>query len=551
MPRSLALPGLTEADLGLFAGVLAFMLRPGDTVALHGDLGAGKTTLARAVIRALSNDGIDEIPSPTFTLVQSYATPRLSVLHADLYRLGDVSELIELGLDPLPEGAALLVEWPERAGDALDAERLEVSLSDPGIAGPDGGGLRDVTLTGLGGWEARAARLGAMYALIARWRQDAHLGSIGVRYMQGDASARRYALLSTSPPPLWGRPGGGDGRSSAVGIPPAPTPSPQGGGEPAILMDSPRQPDGPPIRDGKPYSRIAHLAEDVRPFVAVAGALAQAGIATPAILAHDMANGFLVTGHLGEGVFGEELKTGTPQEPLWRAATDVLVALRASPVPESMPLPDGTRYSLPPYDTEALSIETELLPDWYWPYALGAAVPDEARAEFTALWREIITRLAALPRRWVLRDYHSPNLIWRPERQGLARVGVIDFQDALAGPAEYDLVSLLQDARLDVPAGLEALLLDHYAAAVAASERSFDREASRFAYAALGAQRNTKIAGIFARLAKRDGKPGYLAHLPRIWGYLERNLAHPELRRLRAWYDRHLPPDVRRRRPST
>ena len=539
MPRSVMFSSLTEVDLDLLAGCLAFMLRPGDTVALHGDLGAGKTTFARAVIRTLSEGRIDEIPSPTFTLVQAYATPRFPVLHADLYRLGDASELLELGLDPPPADAALLVEWPERAGEALDAERLDVELSDRGLASGDGAGLRDVELTGHGAWDGRASRLAAMYDLIVRWRETQHLKSVSVHYMQGDASARRYARLEASPPPSSSPPPGGEG--SGVG----------GGPSPAIVMDSPRQPDGPPIRDGKPYSRIAHLAEDVRPFVAIAAVLASAGIATPAILAHDMPNGLLVTEYLGERVFGAELQVGTSQELLWRAATDVLVALRAVPVPESLPLPGGTTYALPPYDAQALAIETELLVDWYWPFALGTQPPADARAEFVALWSEVISRLTALPHRWVLRDYHSPNLIWRPRLAGLARVGVIDFQDALAGPAEYDLVSLLQDARLDVPAELEALLLDRYSAAVRVSERDFDREQTLLAYAALGAQRNTKIAGIFARLARRDGKPQYLAHLPRIWGYLERNLAHPGLTRLRAWYDRHLPPEVRRRHPTT
>ena len=129
----------------------------------------------------------------------------------------------------------------------------------------------------------------------------------------------------------------------------------------------------------------------------------------------------------------------------------------------------------------------------------------------------------------MLRDYHSPNLLWLPEREGIARVGVIDFQDAMRGPAAYDLVSLLQDARVDVAAELEAHCSTTTVPASTARETGFDRDAFGFAYAALGAQRNTKIVGIFARLAKRDGKPGYLRHIPRLWRYLERDLAHPRL----------------------
>jgi tRNA threonylcarbamoyl adenosine modification protein YjeE len=516
---------MSEADVAALAGLLAFAARPGDTVALEGDLGAGKTTFARALVRALTDDEVDEIPSPTFTVVQSYETARMGVLHADLYRLSDASELAEIGLDPAPAGCLLLVEWPERAADRLDEDRLEVRLTDAGKSDAHGGGLRDITLVGQGTWGPRARRLAAMNRLVADWRARYGAATLRVRYMQGDASARRYARLVADAPAKWAA------NADAIS---------------AILMDAPRQPDGPPIRDGLPYSRIAHLAEDVRPFIAVAGALTDAGITAPSLLAHDMANGLLIISDLGERVFGAELAAGTPQETLWRAATDVLVALRAAPPPAAMPLPDGTHYTLPTYDRGALAIETELLVDWYWPFAFGAPPPADARAEFTALWDDIISRLVALPRGWVLRDYHSPNLIWRPEQSGLARVGVIDFQDALSGPSAYDLVSLLQDARLDVPPALEAALIEHYCAAVGAREPGFEREAFLFAYAALGAQRNTKIAGIFARLARRDGKPQYLAHLPRIWRYLERDLAHPGLARLEAWYDRHLPAEVRR-----
>lgn len=546
MATAITLPSVDESELTTLAGLIAFVLRPGDVVALAGDLGVGKTTLARAVIRALSEQAIEEIPSPTFTLVQSYATARMKVVHADLYRLNDQSELMELGLDPPPGDAAVLVEWPERAGDALDGDRLDVVLGDAGAVPGDEGSLRDIRLVGHGTWERRAERVAAMYRLVSDWCAAAGGSRADVRFMQGDASTRRYARLLAIPrnslPSARGERGGEDGTT-------------------AILMDAPRQPDGPPIRDGKPYSRIAHLAEDVRPFIAVAGALSAAGITAPRILAHDMAAGLLVIEDLGARVFGSELAAGAAQEELWRAGVGVLAALRSSPPPARMVLPDGSGYELPPYDREALAIETELLIDWYWPALAGTPAPAGIRGEFRALWDAVFDRLLAMPRGWVLRDFHSPNLIWMPGRrrdaaarhpdnlmtQDVASVGVIDFQDALFGPLAYDLVSLLQDARLDVAADLEARLLDEYCDRVALQEPDFDRDELRFAYAALGAQRNTKIAGIFARLARRDGKPQYLAHLPRIWGYLERDLAHAGLAPLRLWYDRHLPQALRRR----
>jgi aminoglycoside/choline kinase family phosphotransferase len=141
----------------------------------------------------------------------------------------------------------------------------------------------------------------------------------------------------------------------------------------------------------------------------------------------------------------------------------------------------------------------------------------------------------------VLRDYHSPNLIWLPNRQGLSRVGLLDFQDALIGPAAYDVASLLQDARVDVPDALESELLARYIRKRSEQNANFDAEEFAAIYAVMVAQRSTKILGIFARLDKRDGKPQYLRHMPRVWRYLQRALAHPALAGLARWYKDNVP----------
>jgi aminoglycoside/choline kinase family phosphotransferase len=312
-------------------------------------------------------------------------------------------------------------------------------------------------------------------------------------------------------------------------------------------MKSPKMPDGPPVRGGKPYSAIAHLAEDVKPFVAVATALRAAGFGVPEILAHDLEQGFLVIEDLGDRLYGAEIAVGADAGELYRAATDVLVALRQFPVPDRLPLPDGTAHVLPPYDGGALQIEVELLLDWFWPLVKGETAPEAVRADFLIAWRPLFDRIGEESPGWVLRDYHSPNLIWLAERGGIARVGILDFQDALKGPCVYDLVSLAQDARRDVPETLEAALTEHYCAGVGAADASFDRDRFTAAYAILGAQRSTKILGIFARLAMRDAKPGYIDHIPRVSAYLARNLVHASLADLRAWYERHLPAETRER----
>lgn len=500
-----------EPGLRRLAEIVAAVVRPGDLIALQGDLGAGKTTFARALIRKLLAEPDAEVPSPTFTLVQNYVAPRMHVSHLDLYRITDACEIDELGLDAALANGIALVEWPERAGALLPRERITIALADATHGdGTSDASRREVSITGSGVGAARAARIAAIADLLRRTGWDKDGGAID--YLQGDASARAYARLRM--------PGRAD----------------------AVLMDWPRQPDGPPIRNGLPYSRIAHLAEDVRPFVAIADALRAAGVCAPRIEAADLDDGLLVIEHLGDGVYGEALRRGADQAELWTAAVEVLLHLRRVPADRPLPVPGADPHVLPRYDADALGIEVSLLPEWLWRHARGAAMPDDMRSEFDALWHDVIARLAALPSGWTLRDFHSPNLIWRPDRAGLDRVGVIDFQDAMQGHAAYDLVSLLQDARVDVPPALQDALLDRYCSTARAQEPGFDEAELRFAYAALGAQRATKILGIFARLARRDGKPAYLAHMPRVAGYLRRSLAHPELAALAAFNARHVAP---------
>jgi hypothetical protein len=232
-------------------------------------------------------------------------------------------------------------------------------------------------------------------------------------------------------------------------------------------------------------------------------------------------------------------------EPM-RAAVAVLAAMAAQAWPENVPVPGGGTYHVPPYDLGAQMIEVDLLPSWFWPHIHGAPIPAAALAEFEALWRDLLPLTQAAPRVWALRDYHSPNLLWRPEQQGLARVGLIDTQDCVLGHPAYDLASLLQDARVDVSNDEAAGLYAGYIALRGADPR-FDRADFDLSYAILGAQRATKILGIFARLSKRDGKHGYLKHIPRVSRYLELGLAHPRLKGLKVWFDRHLPQQVRER----
>lgn len=308
-------------------------------------------------------------------------------------------------------------------------------------------------------------------------------------------------------------------------------------GKRAVLMNAPPGPDGPPIVDGKSYSTIVHLAENMRPFAAIARHLSAHGFSAPEIFAQDLTNGFLLLEDLGDGLFASRIAAGDSEEELYGTAVDALAALHALAAPDALPCgDDGPLHHVPPYDDAALLTEVALLPAWYVRLATGSEASAQAQADFHTAWAGILPHARGAADVLVLRDYHSPNLLLLEQRTGLARVGIIDFQDSLIGPAAYDVVSLLQDARRTVPAQTEARLLARYEAARTAQDTGFDAEQFRAAYAIMGAQRNTKIIGIFARLLLRDGKPQYLAHMPRLADYLARDLAHPALAPVAKWY---------------
>ncbi|RFB78016.1 tRNA (adenosine(37)-N6)-threonylcarbamoyltransferase complex ATPase subunit type 1 TsaE [Methylovirgula sp. 4M-Z18] len=496
---SLDLPN--EAATDAFAAEIAHFVGANDLITLSGDLGAGKTTFARALIRHLAGDAQLEVPSPTFTLMQIYDTKEFPIVHADLYRIEHPSELAELGWDEAAEDALVLVEWPDRAGEILTADRLNIAFYlDSGRSA----GYRHVVLTGIGTFAPIVARAKATDALLGAsgWAEATR------SFMLGDASTRAYERLRKP------------------------------NGEQAILMISPPRPVGPAVRFGKPYSTVAKLSDTIHAFIAVDIGLRQLGYSAPKIHAQDMDGGLAILEDLGNQ-FVVDADGPVPER--YGAAVALLADLHSKDLPETLQLPDGEAYHIPVYDLDAMLIEAELLCDWYAPYIAGASLTSAARGTFVSLWRDLLTELLEAPTTWTLRDYHSPNLLWLSERQGIARIGLIDFQDCVLGPPAYDVAALLQDARVDVPAQLEIRLLGDYVRLRRLADAKFDTPAFARAYAIMGVQRATKILGIFARLDKRDGKPQYLAHIPRIERYLAKCLAHPALEPIKTWYVDNLP----------
>jgi len=284
--------------------------------------------------------------------------------------------------------------------------------------------------------------------------------------------------------------------------------------------------------------------EDVRPFMALTGYLRGLGLSAPEIYAADIANGFLLLEDMGDVRVSQRLIARPEDErALYEQAIDILVHVQAAGPVEHLPVAGAESYTLPPYDMEALAREVALLPDWFIEQGLGVRLTDAARAQYMALWRPLLDQVAPARRCVVLRDYHVDNLMCLPGRPHIAGLGLLDYQDALLGHPAYDLVSLLEDARRDVPKALRAAMLNHYLEVADAT----DMATLKHHFNILGAQRNAKIIGIFARLSRRDGKHGYLAMIPRVWRLLEEDLDRLGAHGLTAWLNEHAPREWRAR----
>jgi hypothetical protein len=317
------------------------------------------------------------------------------------------------------------------------------------------------------------------------WRSDQR------RRLAGDASFRKYDRLE----------------------------GPQGR---AVLMDAP-----PPH-------------EDVRPFVRIAKHLYGLGFSVPRILAEDHAGGLLLLEDLGDDTYTRLLAKSYDEHALYTLATDALIALHKLPLDRALPA------GVPAYGQDRLLEEVDRINAWYRPLAEMAPLSETDLHEYRDIWRNALPKAWAVPSSLVLFDYHVDNLLGLFDRPGVKACGILDFQDAVAGPVTYDLVSLLEDARRDIDPALVGDMKARYSAAfplIGAKEFNVS-------WAVMAAQRHTRVIGTFARLKLRDGKPQYLQHLPRLWRYLDQCLGAPELADLKAWFARSFPDPLRRLRAA-
>lgn len=455
-------------------------LAPGDTLLLGGPVGAGKSHFARSLIAArLARHGRHEdIPSPTFTLVQTYDAGGVELWHADLYRLTSPDELFELGLDEAFDTAICLIEWPDRLGAEAPTDALQLTLEPAGDA-------RRARLSGSARWSGimgLAAAAAARAAEIGRFLGQAGWPGAERSLLAGDASARRYLRLRAD-----------DGRT-------------------AILMDA------PPATCGSPA-----------PFLRMTDWLRGHGFSAPEVRAADPDRGLLLLEDLGDRVLARELETQPGTElAAYRAIAALLAELHRHPPPEGLTV-------LTPAE---LGRMTRIAADWYASAAPADSAPgtsppaDALEAAVAAAAAKLLDGSLAP----ALRDFHAENIVLL-DRPGHAGLGLLDYQDAVVAHPAYDLISAVQDARRDVGAEAAAAAMADYAAL-----RGLDPDRLAGACAVLGAQRNLRILGVFARLCLAGGKAGYLDLMPRVWGHVQAALAHPALADLAAVVAATLPP---------
>jgi aminoglycoside/choline kinase family phosphotransferase len=356
-------------------------------------------------------------------------------------------------------------------------------------------------------------------ALKAGFLETNGLGAARRVALAGDASTRRYERLYTA-----------EGRSLIFMD------------QPPSLETAPCGPDATPQeRAAAGYNALARLAAGrVDAFVATAGWLRDQGLSAPEVIAHDAPAGLAVLEDLGDDLYARLIEDGQDEAPLYGDAIEALVRLHEVTPPEVLEQ-DGVRWPLLTYDETALQTADALFLEWLPKLKPELSFGPEAVAEWDAIWTPIRVRGAEGASVFCHRDYHAENLIWLPDRVGPARVGLLDFQDALRAHPAWDMSMLLHDARRDVSAEREAAALARYFQL----RPGMDRAAFLADYHALGALNVARILGIFARLVTRDGKPRYRAMMPRLWGYLDRCLADPQMAVLKAWMDRHVPVEAR------
>jgi len=484
MKKKNLINNLKETEI--LAKEVSLIIQKGDFISLVGPMGSGKTTLSKYIINSIG-EVIQEVTSPTFNLSQTYPTQRSLITHYDLYRIENYTDLEEIGFKEALEEGIVIVEWADKFSHELPKDRLEIKIED------NGKNKRIAYIKGYGCWKKRLERNIHLNNFIS----GCDLKIVNKNWMKGDASERSYQRIVTED-------------NSYV-----------------VMNNNQRKKEINPTK----------IAENIEAFILINYYLESLGIKIPRILKIDRKNSFLLLEDLGNIQYSKINLNDNHVFDYYAPAIESLVLIQNSQHKKNLKY-NGMEHVLNFYDKDIYLEEVKLLIDWYWPYKKGTLCEINVYKEYTAIWNTLLSKISQSST-LTLRDFHSPNLLWVNNENGLRRCGIIDFQDALIGHPLYDLVSLTQDARIDISRELETKILNYYNE-LKYSQASKNLEINLVQdYHIIATQRCFKILGVFARLAMSSKKPEYLLHIPRIIGYIERNFENKVLKDLKEWFERN------------
>lgn len=468
-------------ELEDLARVISKILVKGDIVALIGEIGSGKTTFSKRLINELTSIHINEINSPTFNLYTIYDKNGVQVNHYDFYRVENSEDLLEIDLIESYKSGITIIEWADKYINALKNDYIEVHLKEKK-------NHREYQVIGRGSFRQRIKNANSLEYFL----DQTNLKINRQEDIKGDASKRKYHRLYTENSTL-------------------------------ILMDSSQE---------KKIASPTKLSTSINDYIHICKYLEKINIRVPKLFYTDTENEYLIEEDFGDLQYSQVVSAGNFKE-LYQPAISTLLHITRINHPHDLEV-DGMKYKIPEYDNMTYLNEIEIFIKFYWPYKKGHICSPSTQNEFMDIFNELLGKLSS-DKSLVLRDFHSPNLMFLNTEKNHRKCGVIDFQDALIGHPIYDLVSLSQDARVTITEEQENFLLEQYKVEFDYNNYNFDKSTIMDQYCILGAQRSLKILGIFARLSIIDNRNDYIGHMPRIINYIRKNMKNSNLSNLSNW----------------
>lgn len=471
----------TLSDLQQFVKELSVMLKPGDVIALNGQIGSGKTTFAKLLINSLTETPLDEISSPTFNLYQTYESGALEIAHYDFYRIESEIELSEIDLSDSFENKICIIEWADKYSKILPEDRIEILIECQDVD-------RIYKVKPLGKCREILDNLNK----IKNFLNDLDINFTRLEKLPGDASKRKYFRVT-------------------------------GLKDNMILMDATQEND---------TRSKTGLSQGIDDFIIIGEYLDSINVRVPKLIARNKTDALLLEEDLGERCYLTAVNRESYKK-LYKPAIETLIHISNIKHPKNISINANAHY-MRDFDLDIYLNEAEIFIDYYWPFVNGKICSEDQKQEFIHIMKKAYSDLTN-DKTLMLRDFHSPNLLFLENEKGYKKCAIIDFQDALLGHPLYDLVSLTNDARLTINEDHEKYLIELYKADFRFNDYQFDKLSFMEQYHILGVQRSIKILGIFARLAILENNHTYLSHMPRIINYIKRIMYSSNLKELTNW----------------